>query len=415
VNNWIAEDGDFGKENEQGDGNKAQQELQNFIPNKEARSRSIKDLSERLRLLILKEDELEENGKTLSLESLMVDKKEERSPESTKNLLYKRMKFKKPSRAPSVENLTKWPSSSDNLDDPFEGIDNLDETEVKVTAASPRVLKQYTPEGDDGFDSKELELLAAVAGFSYVDNKMSEINTVNQAAEQQSEQLNLLLNPHMTRALVEILHAKQLQINSSYARKEINVLDFEKLQNTLESVRQNISKMTSANTIHATKAAARTMYRRKNPFGSFHRSTASISKTFQTLFHVDDLFQNCILDAVDCITDELFHGMLLSEVERQPNLTKYLKSVWRARGLGLSSLNGCLDKIHLLEKMVNDLDNITSYSSVMTKSRKIVAQWKISIEQLLHKLLVSDPIDVPSSFRKCNPTLSHATSKNIWR
>lgn len=85
-------------------------------------------------------------------------------------------------------------------------------------------------------------------GFSYVDNKISELNTVNQvsiflylslkAAERDHEQLNLLLNPQMARALVEVLQAKQIQISTSYAKKEISYDDFEKLQFTMEKVKR---------------------------------------------------------------------------------------------------------------------------------------------------------------------------------
>lgn len=157
-----------------------------------------------------------------------------------------------------------------------------------------------------GFLEEDIKLLANISGYSYVDNKMSEIKSVNNQAEQWEHQLNLFINPHLAKALIEVLQAKQKQIDSSLKRNEISSEEFHKLVRNLEDVRRNIARLTSTNTVHATRLEARKAFRldtkesystpkkkKRNSAATLHRF--SLDRKFKQMYHLDNLFHSILL------------------------------------------------------------------------------------------------------------------------
>lgn len=92
---------------------------------------------------------------------------------------------------PSHEQIPRPPSYEDNFvleleglsfpnedeSDPFEGIEDLDEVDYKAEASNDfNFLRKSGSVEDEGFDAVSMERLSRITGFSYLENKLSEIN-----------------------------------------------------------------------------------------------------------------------------------------------------------------------------------------------------------------------------------------------
>lgn len=87
----------------------------------------------------------------------------------------------------------------------------------------------------ESFESKE--------EYSYVNNKIMEITSVQEEAESIRTD-----SPQMVEALFEVLTAKQLQIQKALEREKINKHDHSKLLERLNLVRDMLSHPTKSGT-----------------------------------------------------------------------------------------------------------------------------------------------------------------------
>lgn len=189
---------------------------------------------------------------------------------------------------------------------------------------------------------------------------------------------------------------------------------------------KNISRLTAANTIHATKQITQKLFRRKkHKLGSFHRAANSISKTFQTLFFIDNLFQQVILDSIDSVTDQLFE-LLLSDMKNCVSVVKYLRNVWKkkreaAKNLKMSTnadinlmkqVKTVIDGAVLVHRICSDLELYFGTNEAFLKLRKITLEWLDSIEHLLHQVI--HPREPVKLLVKTHASVSKVTGTTVW-
>lgn len=173
----------------------------------------------------------------------------------------------------SALSFTSKPTRTEDDDDPFCGFEELDDSkfEIKTTttvtsnsqtfnvsttlehvhhthmrshslnlSTSPRGREQFFSkykdlDDDDGGVGMEFESFVAKAEYSYVNNKIMEIGTVKEEVER--SKLSLEDNPRAVAALIEVLTAKQKQIQRALDREKINKQDHNKLLERLNQVR----------------------------------------------------------------------------------------------------------------------------------------------------------------------------------
>ena len=82
----------------------------------------------------------------------------------------------------------------------------------------------------------DVENFEAMAQYTYVNNKIMEIQSVKREAERSKE--NMRDDPRVVNALFEILTAKQKQIERALDREKINEQDHNRLLERLDAVKE---------------------------------------------------------------------------------------------------------------------------------------------------------------------------------
>ncbi len=115
-------------------------------------------------------------------------------------------------------------------------------------------------------DGDRIRAMVQSGEYTYLANKMTEINEVREQARKLSHRLNLFYNPSMVRAVMEVLKAKEFQINKALANADIDHESFAQLTSTIHSVRRTITRQTNSNTVRITR---RVLRRTRSLGGSF--------------------------------------------------------------------------------------------------------------------------------------------------
>jgi len=175
----------------------------------------------------------------------------------------------------SLRNLFKKQSlrhgTYDDFDDPFADISDFSEEDRDVVEPLPaepqrrRTFSKFQNDEDaeeDSFipdDSKSgrLRTMLQSGDFTYVTSKMNEIESVKKQALHLKQQLNIYFNPTLVRAVLEILKAKEVQIERALDLGQLERKEFEQLLKSIEEVKGIIVEWTNSNTVHSARRALR--------------------------------------------------------------------------------------------------------------------------------------------------------------
>jgi len=224
------------------------------------------------------------------------------------------------------------------------------------------------------------------------------IHHVRKAADEWKSKLNLLGNPTVVRALVEIVNAKQTQIQLAFKREEISNFDYDRLVASLSSVRSQIAKSTHLNTLKSAQIKTRRLklLRRSRLLDVTYFDISSVVKDqeFKEVFNIDEFVQNCYLRVMKKRLKNLFE-QLLSLFEGSKFLSQWLVKNWENLGsnLGISG-NGHVKyediklRIGFLLQTLRNLELFHSDTIDLSRIRPQLKEWGVSIDLLGTKFTV---------------------------
>jgi hypothetical protein len=153
------------------------------------------------------------------------------------------------------------------------------EAEEEARRAAGGADAEDGKEGDG--EEKDVEMTAAAASrlqamvqsgeYTYLASKMSEIAQVKMQTLSVMGKLNLVYNPSLVRAIVEILRAKELQIDRARAAQQLDAEAHSQLAASIAEVRTIIARKTNTNTV----SSARRLLRRTHSSHSVLATAAS--------------------------------------------------------------------------------------------------------------------------------------------
>jgi len=110
-------------------------------------------------------------------------------------------------------------------------------------------------------------------------------------------------------------------------------------------------------------------------FGKFHLAA---SHKLKELPDADEIFQNCIAEALGSVSEDIFDAVL-KKLKKYPNFVLYLQKLWK-ESHSMNSLDSMLAGTNFLVDILTKIDSLLPNPEILYKSRKNAKEWKSTVD-----------------------------------